>query len=295
MRILIIEDEADFAKLLENRLIEQGGHEVQIAFNGEEGWDIFCHANTFFDFILTDYKMPRLNGIELLGRIRDNNYQLPVVIMTGYGDLDIAIQALQLGAFDFLIKPFSNQAFDTTVLKLEKLYSSEQQLKHLLPSMRQQMETTIYSQIDLITPLVNHFHSFYYSLCKLFYINSHRIDLSLYEALTNAIVHGNFEISSSVKEESWDQYESLINKRETIPTYRNKQVILRCQVKEQQLIFEVEDEGRGFDNTQFANETESMRILNSGRGLVLIRSSMDQVSWNETGNCIRMVKFLTIQ
>ena len=76
MKILIIEDEAIFAKILETRLKKSGNHTVQIASNGEEGWDLFSNSNSFFDFILTDFKMPRLSGIGLLERIRDNNYQI---------------------------------------------------------------------------------------------------------------------------------------------------------------------------------------------------------------------------
>ncbi|MBF0279563.1 MAG: response regulator [SAR324 cluster bacterium] len=292
MNVLIIEDEAAFAEVLENRLIESGKHSVQIALNGEEGWDLYSASATFFDIILTDFKMPRLSGIDLLERIRNNNFQIPVVIMTGYGDLDICIKALQLGAFDFLIKPFSINEFDSLILKLENLYFSEQQLKNLVPLMSEKINIQICSQIDLISPLVNHLHNQYYSLCKLHHINSHQIDLSLYEALTNAIVHGNFEISSSLKEESWDQYETMVKTRGMLPEYKNKPVLIRCEVNSRELVFEVEDKGEGFENGRRLKSEESLTILNSGRGIVLIRSSMDEVSWNQSGNCIRMVKFL---
>src|SRR3972149_9162979 len=62
-----------------------------------------------FDIVLTDINMPGMSGIELLGKIRSFNTEIPVILMTAYADLDVAIDAIKNGAFDFLLKPFKSQ------------------------------------------------------------------------------------------------------------------------------------------------------------------------------------------
>ena len=62
-----------------------------------------------FDIVLTDIHMPGMSGIELLGKIRSFNTEIPVILMTAYADLDVAIDAIKNGAFDFLLKPFKSQ------------------------------------------------------------------------------------------------------------------------------------------------------------------------------------------
>ena len=60
-----------------------------------------------FDLVLTDIKMPQISGIELLGRIRSHNQQLPVILMTAFAELDVAVDAIKKGAFDFITKPYN--------------------------------------------------------------------------------------------------------------------------------------------------------------------------------------------
>jgi anti-sigma regulatory factor (Ser/Thr protein kinase) len=121
----------------------------------------------------------------------------------------------------------------------------------------------------------------------------------------NAIIHGNLEVSSALKEESWEQFEALVQEREASPEFGEKQVIVRCQITLEQIRFEVEDQGQGFDardwqtshpgNILALDECELLMALSkSGRGLLLITSFMDNVFWNDAGNCITMVKNLQI-
>lgn len=292
MKILIIEDEQDFVSELANRLSRRGGHDVKVAHDGEDGWKLFANSDIPFDFILTDVKMPLLDGIGLLQRLRDESYEIPVILMTGHGDLDISIKAIKLGAFDFLVKPFPIKELDAVIAKLEMFHASQQQLHQLLPQMEESLELTIPSQTGLVYPLINYFHKHYDQLCQLYHINSHQIDLCLYEALNNAIIHGNFGISSEVKEESWDKFDNLVKEREENPEYAQKKVILRYFVKGDQMNFEIEDEGNGFEGSDSFDLSDPDSLMNSGRGLVLIFSIMDYAGWNQKRNCIKIMKEL---
>ncbi len=106
MRILIVDDEKIKRITLADDLAAQG-HEVVAAADGEEAWTQLQTAQ--FDVVVTDLKMPRLDGIELLKRIKQGPLaSLDVIMMTAYGSIPVAVEAMRLGAFDFVTKPFRN-------------------------------------------------------------------------------------------------------------------------------------------------------------------------------------------
>jgi anti-sigma regulatory factor (Ser/Thr protein kinase) len=126
------------------------------------------------------------------------------------------------------------------------------------------------------------------------------IGVCLQEALVNAIIHGNLEIPSNLKKHSWEQFETLLQERETLPKFANRQVIIRCQMQQDSIQLEVEDEGYGFNPNQIlpvmktysseTNATDPDSLLENGRGILIITSLMDAVFWNSRGNCITMIK-----
>jgi len=101
-RILIIEDEDKLRRVLELHL-RSLGYEVEMAGSAEEGWRLAERA----DLILTDLRLPGMDGLELLARIRRQNTRTPVIVMTAYGTIQTAVEAIKQGAEDFLLKPFS--------------------------------------------------------------------------------------------------------------------------------------------------------------------------------------------
>ena len=127
--------------------------------------------------------------------------------------------------------------------------------------------------------------------CKLHKINVRNIGLCLHEALVNAVVHGNLEIPSSLKNESSEKFEQLLQEREAIPEFAQRQVNIRCQVTTKHLKFEIEDEGKGFEPKTLRLSTPTLMIP-TGRGILIITAFMDEVFWNNTGNCITMIKTL---
>jgi anti-sigma regulatory factor (Ser/Thr protein kinase) len=119
------------------------------------------------------------------------------------------------------------------------------------------------------------------------------IGLCLHEALVNAVIHGNLKIPSTIKNQSPEAFEQLIQKRESIPEFVNKPINIRCQITPEHLKFEIEDQGSGFDLNKMRNLSPT-EMLPTGRGILIITSLMDEVSWNETGNCITMIKTLQV-
>ena len=101
-RILVVDDEQAIRKALKE-ILEYEKHQVELAKDGFEAIDKV--KNSQFDLILLDIKMPKIDGLEVLEKIQTINYEIPIIIITGHGSVDTAVEALKKGAYDFLEKP----------------------------------------------------------------------------------------------------------------------------------------------------------------------------------------------
>ncbi len=118
MRILVVDDEKIKRVTLADDLATQG-HDVVAASDGEEALEHL--RNGPFDVVVTDLKMPKLDGIELLRRIKQGPWpELEVIMMTAYGSIPVAVEAVKLGAFDFLTKPFRNEDIFPLLARIER-------------------------------------------------------------------------------------------------------------------------------------------------------------------------------
>jgi DNA-binding NtrC family response regulator len=114
-RILAIDDEPDLLRLLERIIREKTPYEIKTTGNPLEVPEIL--SNEEFDVIVTDLKMPGMDGLDILKYIRDNKRNEQVIIITAFGSLDTAMDALTLGVFDYITKPFRKEQIITTVDK----------------------------------------------------------------------------------------------------------------------------------------------------------------------------------
>ncbi len=100
--ILIIDDEKSIRKTL-NEILSFEGYKIEEAADGEEGLKKFKEKN--FDIVLCDIKMPKLDGIEFLERAREINDEVPIIIISGHGNIETAVEAVKKGAYDYISKP----------------------------------------------------------------------------------------------------------------------------------------------------------------------------------------------
>ena len=118
MKILVVDDEKIKRVTLADDLATQG-HEVVTAADGEEALEKLAAGP--FDVVVTDLKMPKLDGIELLKRIKQGpRAEIEVIMMTAYGSIPVAVEAVKLGAFDFLTKPFRNEDVFPLLARIEQ-------------------------------------------------------------------------------------------------------------------------------------------------------------------------------
>lgn len=112
--ILLADDDDNLRRVLEFQLTEEG-FQVQSAKDGAEALELFNEND--FDCVITDLRMPKLSGLELLEKIKAANSELPVIVITAFGEVETAVTAMKTGAFDYINKPFNR---DEILLTIER-------------------------------------------------------------------------------------------------------------------------------------------------------------------------------
>jgi two-component system, NtrC family, response regulator len=117
--ILVVDDEKNYLLVL-SAVLEDEGYEVLAANGGHEALEI--QKSSDLDLILTDMKMPSMDGIELLENVKALDPDLPVIMMTAHGTIDKAVEAMQKGAYSYILKPFDNERLTMYVKKAVALF-----------------------------------------------------------------------------------------------------------------------------------------------------------------------------
>ena len=130
--ILLVDDEADIRDVLEIALSDSG-YTVRSAENGNEALRLFRELNP--PVVLTDIKMPGLDGIELLRKIKFENPETEVIMITGHGDMDLAIESLKNEATDFITKPINVDALEISLKRAYDKILMRQQLRDYTESL----------------------------------------------------------------------------------------------------------------------------------------------------------------
>ena len=125
-KLLLIDDEEPVRKVV-GLYLSSHGYEVFTAADGQRGIELFQRETP--PIVLTDIKMPGIDGIEVLERIKQISPETEVIVITGHGDMDLAIQSLQLDASDFITKPVGNEALSIALKRAEERLATKRILK----------------------------------------------------------------------------------------------------------------------------------------------------------------------
>ncbi len=126
--ILVVDDEKNYTMII-GEILQEEGYTSITASSGMEALDIL--NNEIIDLILTDVKMPGMSGIQLLENIKEINPDIPVIIMTAFGSVEKAVDAMHRGAYTFILKPFENQALIAHIAKALSVYKIVQENSRL--------------------------------------------------------------------------------------------------------------------------------------------------------------------
>ncbi len=135
--ILIVDDEKNYLLILEDLLSEEG-YEVVTAESGERGLEIVSEYE--LDAVITDMRMPGMDGMALLERVHLQHPDLPIIMMTAYGSVEKAVEAMRKGAFDYILKPFKNEELKLTVRKAVDHYQLIKRNRYLTRELQERYQ-----------------------------------------------------------------------------------------------------------------------------------------------------------
>lgn len=290
VKILVVDDSTVDRTIAGGLLEKQEGWRAEYAVDGREGLTkIEAEAP---DVILTDMQMPEMNGLELVQEVKNRFPLIPVILMTAQGSERIAVEALQQGASSYVPKVQLTELLVDTVDQVLILAGEKKSQKSLMRCLNKlKSRFTLTNEPPILSSLVAHLQSVVRDMELLSETDRLRVGVALEEALLNASYHGNLEVSSKLRETDHAQYYELARQRLSIEPYSLRSIYVDIEIDENGLRYTIEDEGPGFDPSSLPDPTDPANLEKPcGRGLLLMRTFMDDIEYNEKGNRVVMTK-----
>ncbi len=295
--VVIVDDEVQILDTLTDHL-EHFNYKCSTFSDPQVAHDFVLNEPSV-SIVITDIRMPAIDGIDLTQRLKEFNPDIPIMVMTAYGDMKLTIKALRAGASDYISKPFDLKEIKYSIDRIcnqnhrgqrynEMLsYSTNSYIKLVIPSYK--------VDISLISVYIS---SHLYSLGFFNLTEKLNFSLAINEAVTNSNDHGNLELSSHLKDSEFEgQDHYTVKKQERLKDEKYKSRTLTITIKTNLSTAEVviEDEGNGFDVNELIKEKDPLNIFmseeNHGRGLTLMQLYSDELDYNEKGNIVTITKF----
>ncbi len=290
-QILVVDDSVIEQRLV-GRLLKKGLPDIAVSYamDGQEALNAI--AAVIPDLVISDLRMPVMNGLELVESIKARGYGVPVILMTSNGNEKIAVQTLQAGASSYVPK----LAFDknlistiTSVLSLSRRQLNRQRVLSSLDALESRF--VLKSDTSLIAPVIAFLQEQLEALRLFDQLQMTQIGVAIHESLTNAIYHGNLELDSELRQEDETNFYRLADARRQDVRHSERRVRLVATMSINELRVVIRDDGPGFQPADIQSLTSDLNLDRiGGRGLLLIRSFMDEVSHNAQGNEITLVK-----
>jgi len=288
-RILVVDDSQE-ARDLAGECLRDHGMTPLFACNGREALSVIDEHPP--DAVLTDLDMPEMDGLELVRLVRSKHSGLPVVLMTSHGSEETAVRALRAGALSYVPKAkLRNNLCDAMGMVMAAV--EERRFRERTRTLLEHSESSFVLGYEMDSPnaLISHLQG---NLRQLNFCDDtelFQIGTALAEAFSNAIDHGNLELDSAIREEGADAYAKLRQLRASQLPYRDRRVHVTELLRPDVVQYCVLDEGKGFDVSRVPDPLHPDCLLKvSGRGLLLLRTFMDEVSFNEAGNEVTLIR-----
>jgi CheY-like chemotaxis protein len=287
--VLVVDDSA-VDRLLPGGLLEkQLACSVQYAAGGKEALERM--ALHLPDLVLTDLQMPEMNGMELVAAVKKEYPLVPVILMTAVGSEEVAAQALREGAASYVPKHRLAMDLLPTVRRILLGSQDDREHNHLMHYLESSETVFVLgNDLALIKALVNHLQHMLRCLPLADETERLRVGIALEEALTNAYYHGNLEIKSTPGRADRRAYDELARERLWEAPYRDRQIRVSANISRQQAVFVIRDQGPGFDVSRLPSAALPDAERGAGRGVILMRSIMDEVLFNDAGNEVTLIK-----
>lgn len=287
--VLVVDDSAVDRRLAGGLLEREFGCTVSYAEDGRAALRVL--AERVPDLVLTDLQMPDLNGLELVAAVKADYPHVPVILMTARGSEEIAANALRAGAVSYVPKRRLADDLMATVSRVLRDAVDERVSSRLMHTL-ESSEAVFVLRNDpvLIRGLVRHLQEVLRCLPLGDETERLRVGVAVEEALENAFYHGNLEVASAPGPAARNGFEERVRGRVMEMPYAARRIHVRAKVDRQEAVFVIRDEGPGFDASRYTSAGIADGDAGAGRGIVLMRSVMDEVRYNAAGNEVTLVK-----
>ena len=263
--VLVVDDDEDVRNTLSAILKELRLTPVAVS-DGVEGMKVINSQK--IDLIITDLKMPKMDGFEFIQNARQVNANIPIAVISGFAEGKNVVEALSRGAYNFITKPFTIREIENVIKRGLRLREFSLGTHRLTQGIKNVTEI----ELPNFTHLLPSAALYIVRECQWRGIEDENIlsnmSICIDELLNNALVHGN----------DMDEL---------------KKIKIKLVFDQKEFSLSVEDEGQGFDYKEILSAFASRdQGLPTRRGLFIVHYLMDELSFNEKGNIVTMVKRL---
>jgi len=261
-RILVVDDEKDVRDTL-CEMIESLGYGVVVAETGTKALDRVRTER--IDLIVTDLSMPEMSGLDLIVEAKRVSPNIPIAVISAYGNVENTTYALTRGAFSFIAKPFKMSQIKDMIRKGKQLRELSLGTYALMDWVHSETDMTFPSQEDLFPSAI----LFVLKECQWRGIEDdarlENIAICMEELLSNALIHGNRK-------------------------NKDKQITMRMSFDAERFVLAVKDEGDGFDATTYLEKIRNNQTaIPEKRGLFIADLLVDELRFNEKCNEVTAV------
>lgn len=265
IRVLIVDDDHEVMTMLAD-IVKELNLTPVTASHGHEAMEKLKSQN--IDLIITDLIMPKMGGLELIKQSRQLNAKIPIAVISGHGEAQNVIEALNRGAYNFVSKPFTIKEIEAIINKGLRLREFSLGTHKILEGIRNYTEINIPNNPHYLPPAT----LYIVRECQWRGIDDEdqlsNVSVCADELLTNALIHGN-ELDE------------------------DKKISIQLIFDPEKFTLSFEDEGPGFDHHKLmAALSAEHAVPPTKRGLFIVKSLMDELAFNESGNKVTVVKYI---
>lgn len=261
-RILVVDDEEDVRETL-SEMIKELGYQVVVAENGKEALERTKTEKV--DLIITDLSMPKMNGLELIVTSKRINPNIPIGVISAFGNVENTTYALTRGAFSFIAKPFKMPQVKELIRKGKQLRELSLGTYALMEWVQSRTEMDFPSEPSLFPSAI----LFAVKECQWRGIEDEtrleNVAICLEELLSNAFIHGNRKD-------------------------KDKRIKVKMAFDAEKFVLSVKDEGEGFDGENYLEKIrEEQPSMPEKRGLFIVDLLMEELRFSKKGNEVTAV------
>jgi CheY-like chemotaxis protein len=283
-KVLVVDDDPLAIELILEYL-EDGDYDVETAYDGDEAWALLDAEPDRFDVVLLDRRMPRMDGMEVMARIKEHAglRSLPVIIQTAAADREQIIEGINAGAYYYLTKPFEREIMVSMIRAAALDYARVRVLQAEVRTSAGMLGLMRTGVFEFSSPAeATDLGSFLAKACP----DPERVVVGLSELLINAVEHGNLEISYKEKSElnRTGTWSGEIRRRLESPEYASRVATVCFERVANTVTISIRDQGRGFDPRPYL-QIDPARVFDShGRGIAIANLlSFDGLHYREGG------------